>query len=190
MRSRAVSLPALCSRSRRSGPPPASASAEIRWSSSMRSRCLASGDKPRFVSDNGASRGRRFLGSEDAHSEMRSEPDGAEQEDYAKEQLCTHGEGAAQGRFERSHVFSRLHQNEHCAESQGHDENGCQEGSDDHFHASWLWPLQRGKEKDSAIGQKSERGRLAVAGNGISDREGFSASASKLSASQTSHRRR
>ena len=37
MRSRAVSLPALCSRSRRSGPPPASASALRRRNSSMRS---------------------------------------------------------------------------------------------------------------------------------------------------------
>ena len=35
MRSRAVSLPALCSRSRRSGPPPASASALRRRSSAM-----------------------------------------------------------------------------------------------------------------------------------------------------------
>src|SRR5271168_146114 len=40
MRSRAVSFPALCSRSLRSSPPPASASAEMRRSSSILSLCL------------------------------------------------------------------------------------------------------------------------------------------------------
>src|SRR6267142_2480404 len=100
MRSRAVSLQALCSRSRRSEPPPASASAEIRWSSSMRSRCFASEDKPRFVSDNGASRGRRFLSSEDAHSEVRGEPDGTEQKYDTKEQLRAHCSGSVKRGFQ------------------------------------------------------------------------------------------
>src|SRR5260370_719804 len=91
MRWRAVSLPALCSRSRRSGPPPASASSEVWRSSSIRSRCLPSGIKLRLGSDNGSSLGRGILRGKNAHGEMRGEPDGPEKQHDTQEQLCAHG---------------------------------------------------------------------------------------------------
>src|SRR5258708_6741108 len=78
MRSRAVSLPALCSRSRRSAPPPASVSSEIRRSSSLRSRRLSSGINLGLGSDNGSSLGRGFLWRKNTHGEMRGDPSGAE----------------------------------------------------------------------------------------------------------------
>src|SRR5580700_9453929 len=99
MRSRAVSLPALCSRSRRSGPPPASASAERRRSSSMRSLCFAAADKMGFGSDNGSSLGRGGLHGKDAHGEVGGEPHGAEKQYDAEKQLRAHGGSAVQRRF-------------------------------------------------------------------------------------------
>src|SRR6267142_68731 len=128
MRSRAVSFPALCSRSRRSAPPPASASSEMRRNSSMRSPCLAWGIRPGFVSDNGSSLGRGFLWGKDAHREMRGEPDGSEKQHDAEEQLRAHGGGALEGRFERSHVLRGPNENEHSREGHHHDEDGGQNG--------------------------------------------------------------
>src|SRR5260370_2572784 len=97
MRSRVVSLPVLCSRSRRSGPPPASASSEMRRSSSMRSRCLASEIKLGLVSGNRSSLGKGFLWGKNAHRKMRRDPDGSEQQYDTKEQLPAHLGGARQG---------------------------------------------------------------------------------------------
>src|SRR5216684_3531997 len=168
MRSRAVSLPALCSRSRRSGPPPASASSEMRRSSSIRSRCLASGIKLGLGSDNGSSRGRGFLRGKNAHGKMCGEPDGSEEQHYAQEQLRAHGGGALQGRFERSHVFRGSDENEHGAEGHRHDEDGGKNGSEDHFHGIEPGPPGSGMEKDSATGGKAERRRRSASGRAIS----------------------
>src|SRR5258708_1997103 len=134
MRSRAVSLPALCLRSRPCGPPPASASSEMRRSSSMRSRCLASEIKLGLVSDNRSSLGKGFLWGKNAHGKMRGEPDGSEEQHDAEEQLRAHGGGALEGRLERSHVFRGLDKNEHRSKGHRHDEDGGKSGSEDHFH--------------------------------------------------------
>src|SRR5437870_1557050 len=134
MRSRAVSLPVLCSRSRRSGPPPASASSEMRRSSSMRSRCLASGIKLRLGSDNGSSLGSGFLRSKNAHGKMGGEPDGSQEQHDTQEQFRAHGSGALHGRFERSHVLGGSHENKHGPQGHHHDKDGGQNGSEDHFH--------------------------------------------------------
>src|SRR6266851_1591281 len=184
MRSRAVSLPALCSRSRRSGPPPASASSEMRRSSSMRSRCLASEIKLDLVSDNGSSLGRGILQGKNAHGEMRGEPDGSEKQHDAEEQLSAHGGGALERRFERSHVFRGLDENEHGPECHRHDEDGGQNGSENHFHRTGIRPPGIGMEKDSATGGKAERRRRSAG------RRAINTSDSKLSVNQTNRRRR
>src|SRR5712664_531456 len=184
MRSRAVSLPALCSRSRRSGPPPASASTEIRWSSSMRSRCFASDIKQGLVSDNGSSLGRGFLWGKNAHGKMRGEPDGSEEQHDAKEQLRAHGGGALEGTLERSHVLRGLDKNEHRSEGHRHDEDGAKSGSEDHFHGVAPGPPGSGMKKDSATGEKAECGRRSVIWKPVR------ASVSRLSAVRTSRRRR
>src|SRR6266852_8820402 len=156
MRSRAVSLPVLCSRSRRSGPPPASASSEMQRSSSMRSRCLASGIKLGLGSDNGSSLGRGFFWRKNAHGEMRGDPSGSEKQYHAEEQFRAHGSGALERRFERSQVFSSLNKNEHGTESHRHNEDGRKNGSEDHFHGTGIEPPWFGKEKDSATSGKAE----------------------------------
>src|SRR6266702_2770160 len=140
MRSRAVSLPALCSRSRRSGPPPASASSEMRRSSSIRSRCWPSGIKLRLGSDNGSSLGRGILRGKNAYGKMRGEPDGPEQQHDTQEQLCAHGGGALERRFECRHVFRGLDKNKHCAEGHRHDKDRSENGSEDHLHATGFGP--------------------------------------------------
>lgn len=89
----------------------------------MRSRCFAAEDKMGFGSDNGSSLWRGFFNAKDADGEMRGEPDSTEEQDDAKEKLRGHGRGAVQGRFERSHIFRRLNENEHCAKSHRHDED-------------------------------------------------------------------
>src|SRR5260370_19399249 len=139
-RLRAVSLPVLCSRSRRSGPPPASASSEMWRSSSMRSRCLASGIKLRLGSDNGSSLGRGNFWRKNAYGEMRGKPDSSEKEYHAEEQFRAHGGGTPERRFERSHVFGSLNKNEHGAEGHRHDEDGRKNGSEDHFHGTGIGP--------------------------------------------------
>src|SRR5438046_4396323 len=136
MRSRAVSFPAWCSRSRRSGPPPAWASSEMRRSSSMRSRCLASGIKLGLGSDNGSSLGSGFLRSKNAHGKMGGEPDGSQEQHDTQEQFRAHGSGTLHGRFERSHVLGGSHENKHGPQGHHHDKDGGQNGSEDHFHRS------------------------------------------------------
>src|SRR5262249_7809778 len=110
MRSRAVSLPALCSRSRRSGPPPASASVLRRRKSSIRSWCLAlevdagaagDGAGAGRLSGKGFSRCGCFVLVEDAYGKVRGEPGGAEKEDNAEEQFGADSNGALRGRFDR-----------------------------------------------------------------------------------------
>src|ERR1700687_4142102 len=136
MRSRAVSLPALCSRSRRSGPPPASASASSLRSSSMRSWCLESDCETRLGSGNGTSGRRRFLDAENAHGEMRGQPDSAEEENHAEKQLGGDGNGALERRFDGGDVNRGADEGEHGGESHRHDEDGGQNGSEDSFHGN------------------------------------------------------
>src|SRR5712672_3071438 len=164
MRSRAVSLPALCSRSRRSAPPPASASSEIRRSSAMRSRCLSCGIRLGLVSANGASLDGGFLRRENAHGKVCGNPRGSEKQNNAKEHFRTHGKGALQGRLERSHIFGCANENEHRPEGQRYDQHGGESGGKDHFHGSEYGPLRSGMKKDNATGGKAERRRSAAAG--------------------------
>src|SRR5258708_23294904 len=162
MRWRAVSLPALCSRSRRSGPPPASASAEMRRSSSIRSGRLASEIKPGLVSANGSSLGRGFLRGKNADGEMRSKPHGSQQQDDTEEYLCGHGAGALQGGFQRGHILRGLDENVHGPQGHRHDEDGGKNGSEDHFHGTESGPPRCGMERDSATGEKAVRGSLSA----------------------------
>src|SRR5260370_33971580 len=140
MRSRAVSFPALCSPSRRSCPPPASASSAMRRSSSIRSRCFASAIKLGLGSDNGSSHGRRFLRGKNTHGQMGGEPDGSEKQHDAEEQFRTHSSGALERRFERRHVFRGLNKNEHGPECHRHDKYGRKNGSENHFHGTGIKP--------------------------------------------------
>src|SRR5260370_19869133 len=184
MRSRAVSLPALCSRSRRSGPPPASASSEIRRSSSIRSRRLDSEIRLGLGSDNGSSLGRGFLRGKNAHGKMCGEPHCSQQQDNTEEYLRAHGAGALQGSFQRSRVLGGPHENKHSAEGHRHDEDGGKNGSEDHFHGIEPGPPGSSMEKDSATGEKAERGRRSANGTAII------AVASRLSVNRTSRRAR
>src|ERR1700730_5471155 len=120
---------------------------------------------------------------------MRGEPDGTEEQDDAKEQLCAHSDGAVQGRLERGNILGRPNKNKHCTESHGHDEDGGHYRGDDHLHGSWTRPPPRGTEKDSATGGKSECRRPATSGGGPSDST-RDAGSLKLSASRTSRRPR
>src|ERR1700722_7133498 len=92
IRSRAVSLPALCSRSRRSGPPPASAS-KLRWRrSSIRSLCLAAAAEAEdFCSGKRRSGIDGLVFVEDADGQMSSEPSGTEEEDDAEDEFGADG---------------------------------------------------------------------------------------------------
>src|SRR5258708_34322534 len=155
MRSRAVSLTVLCSRSRRSGPPPASASSEIRRSSSMRSRCLAPGIKLRLGSDNVSSLGSGVFWHKNAHREMRGQPDSSKKQYNAEEQFRAHGSSTLERRFERSHVFRGPNKNEHGAEGHRHGEDGRENGSENHYHRTGIGPFRIGIEKDSATRAKS-----------------------------------
>src|SRR5690242_5086614 len=134
MRSRAVSLPALCSRSRRSGPPPASASASRRRSSPRRSRCLALAAAADLSSGKGASIGFRLVGSVDAHGEVRGEPGGAEKKHDTEKQLGAERESALQGGIERIHVERGADQDEHGAERQQDDEHDGDDEENGVFH--------------------------------------------------------
>src|SRR5258708_7483278 len=140
MRSRAVSLPVLCSRSRRSGPPPASASSEMRRSSSMRSRCLDSGIKLRLDSDNGSSLGRGFSWRKNAQGKMRGEPNSPKKQYHTEEQFRSHGHSALHRRIQRGHIFRGLNKHEHGTEGHRHDEDSSKNGSENHFHGTGIEP--------------------------------------------------
>src|SRR5512136_2984157 len=135
-RSRAVSLPALCSRSRRSGPPPASASAERRRSSSRRSCFSEDRAAADDLSGNGSSRRGCILPAVDAHGKVRSQPNRSEKQDYAKKQLCGDGQSAGKRRFDRGDVNGCAHQSEHGREGHRQDEDGGQEVSKNRFHGT------------------------------------------------------
>src|SRR5882762_3236959 len=96
--SRAVSLPALCSRSRRSAPPPASASWLRRSSSSIRPVCEVPGVADDFFSGKRPSRGWRFVHVENADSEVSCQPHGAQQQHNSKHNFRSDRAGTLQRR--------------------------------------------------------------------------------------------
>src|SRR5579863_6769106 len=134
MRSRAESFPALCSRSRRSGPPPASASAEMRRNWSMRSALATDSHVLRFFSAKRPSLGRFILWSEDQHGDVRGQPDGAEEQHNAEQNFRDDGAGARQRRFDGSDIQRGTHQDGHGAERGGHDHQNGQDGEEYPFH--------------------------------------------------------
>src|SRR5580704_2543755 len=158
MRSRAASLPALYSRSRRSGPPPASASADLRRSSSMRSSCFSFALAPAFFSGKLSSGSRWLIFGKDANGKMSGQPNGAEQEHHAEKKFRANGSSALERRLERGNVIRGFDENEHRAERHRNDEHGGQDGSENHFHESGAAQRSR-REKNSAIERKSECGR-------------------------------
>src|SRR5580692_4808820 len=123
MRSRAVSLPALCSRSRRSGPPPASASADWRRSSSMRSRCFSCALAVAFFSGKLSSGGGWFIFAEDTNGEMRGEPNSAEQQDNSENKFGNNGDSALERRRNRRDVVGGFHEDEHRGQRHRNDEH-------------------------------------------------------------------
>src|ERR1700739_2663555 len=114
MRSRAESFPDLCSRSRRSTPPPSSASADIRRSWSTRS-ALSDDSQVTFLSAKTASVGGTRLRSEDEHSEMSGEPHRPEEQKHAEKDLCGNRAGSRERRFDASDVKGGANQNDHSA---------------------------------------------------------------------------
>src|ERR1700753_1818978 len=130
IRSRAVRLPALCSRSRRSAPPPASASALSRRRSSMRSLCfVAAAEAADFGSDKRRSGIDGFVVMENAEREMRGEPGGAEKKNDTENEFGANGGGALGRRWDGGDVDRRADQSEHGGERHRDDEgNGDDRG--------------------------------------------------------------
>src|SRR6266403_4455594 len=132
--SRAVSLPALCSRSRRSGPPPASASSLRLRNSAIRPCCefAVAGDD--FFSGTRLSRGMRFLYMENADSKVRGEPYRAEKQRDPKHDLRADCRSASHRRLDGRHFQSCADQHKHGNQRHNNDQNRCQNGSQDSFH--------------------------------------------------------
>src|SRR5450631_2721590 len=127
MRSRAVSLPALCSRSRRSPPPPASASVDNFRNSSMRPLCLdCKLGRLFFFSGKRPSRERGFFFAKNANRQVRGHPHRAQQEHDAEQQLGANGGGALHRRNNGGDVHGGLHQDKHRAEAHDHDQHGSE----------------------------------------------------------------
>src|SRR5271170_5454359 len=159
MRSRAVSLPALCSRSRRSGPPPASASDSRRRRSSMRSWCLLRAGEAELCSGKGSSRGRRQIFAKDADREMGGQPDGAEKQDDAEKQLRTDGCGSLERRIDGGDVDGGAHQSEHRGEGHRDGEKNSENGGEDHFHENGFAARYRCAER-IAQSRENQNGRF------------------------------
>src|ERR1700730_10664832 len=134
MRSRAVSFPALCSRSRRSSPPPASASTDNLRSSSMRLRCLACELGAAFFFSGKRTSRECFLLAEDTNREMSRQPDGPEEEHYSQEHLRAHSYCPLRRRSNGGDVDGGLHQDKHGAQAHGHDQDSGENRSKNHFH--------------------------------------------------------
>src|SRR5258708_17412090 len=111
--SRAVSLPALCSRSRRSAPPPASASWLRRSRSSIRPVCEAPGVADDFLSGKRASGGWRFVHVEKADTRGSCQPHGADEEHNSKHNFRSDRAGTLQRRSYRGDLQRGIDQYEH-----------------------------------------------------------------------------
>src|ERR1700722_1992551 len=158
IRSRAVNLPALCSRSRRSAPPPASAWALRRRGSSIRSLCFAAAAEAEdFVSDKRRSGIDGFVVVEDADGEMGGEPGCAEEKDDAEDEFGGYGDGALSGGWDGCDIHGRADESEHGGEGHRDDQSDRDNGGDDFFHGEEmaLRGLRR-TQKDSAGGGKNE----------------------------------
>src|ERR1700756_3180798 len=120
IRSRAESFPALCSRLRRSAPPPASASSEMRRNCSIRS-ALVDDSQVRFFSAKRPSLGLVALWSENQNRRMRGQPYRAEQQHDTEQNFRKNGPGARERRLDRSDIQSGAHQDNHRTQRGGHD---------------------------------------------------------------------
>src|SRR5215813_11836368 len=107
MRSRAVSFPALCSRSRRSGPPPASASSLRRPSSSIRLLAECGASAREAFSDKRTSVRSRIFRVENAYGKVRGDPYGAEQKNDAEQQFRSNSDETLNRRLDCRDVFGR-----------------------------------------------------------------------------------
>src|SRR5579871_6844000 len=134
MRSRAVSLPALCSRSRRSGPPPASASALRRRRSSIRSLCFAA-EAAEILSDKRGSGIDGFVVVEDADGKVGGEPRSAKKKDDTEDDFGADGSGALRRRRYGGDVDRRAHESEHGCEGHRDDQRNRDDGGEDLFHS-------------------------------------------------------
>ncbi len=74
------------------------------------------------------------LSAEDAYGEMGGQPNSAEKQDNAKEQLGGDGGGALDGRFERRYVERGFNEDKHGGKSQPNDKNGGHDGGYDRFN--------------------------------------------------------
>src|SRR5579859_1789873 len=146
MRSRAVSLPALCSRSRRSGPPPASASALRRSNSSRRPCCRFAAAAGIFLSGTRLS-GWRFFCLKNADREMGGNPDGSEQKNDAEDNFRGKGQRALQRRGNRGDTQGSVNQNIHRGQCQC---DGKQRGDD---RGEKLFHKENREAKPSTMGK-------------------------------------
>src|SRR5262249_542657 len=138
MRSRAVSLPDLCSRSRRSGPPPASASALRRRNSSRRFSCGLDGAAEGFCSGMRVSGRRWFLQMENGDGKMGGHPHGSQQQDNAKDQLRGDRERTLHRRLDGGDLQGGAHQRKHRSKRQRDNQDRSQDGSEDLLHEKLL----------------------------------------------------
>src|SRR5579859_409697 len=129
MRSRAESLPALFSRSRRSAPPPASASADWRRSSSMRLCFFSFALAAAFFSGKFSSWRGRLIFPKDPNREVRREPDRAKKQHHSEKQLGGNGCRALERRIQGRHIIGGLDEEEHRAESHPDDEQSGKDRS-------------------------------------------------------------
>src|SRR5579863_3480472 len=134
MRSRAVSLPALCSRSRRSGPPPASASALRRSNSSRRPCCRFAEAGDDFFSSTRLSGRRRVFYLKNADREMGSNPDGSEQKNDAQDNFGGEGQRALQWRSNCCNPQGGVNQNIHRGQSKCDGKQRGDDGGEKLFH--------------------------------------------------------
>src|SRR5215472_5580435 len=134
MRSRAVSLPALCSRSRRSAPPPASASVVRRRSSSSRNSCGVTGAGDCFGSAKRFSSRYPVWYVENAHGEVRGHPHRSQEQYDAQNELGPDGKRPLDRRMDHRDPRRRGNQRKHGAERQRDDQDRGQNGGEDLLH--------------------------------------------------------
>src|SRR2546421_7854223 len=149
MRSRAVSLPALCSFSRRSAPPPASASSLRRRNSCRRSAADFVMGARMFFSAKRTSVRRQILCAKYSHSEMRGNPDCAEQQDDSEQQLGPNGRDSIRRGLNGSHVFGGNHESVHSRKGLRDREDHYKSGGQHHFHMR-LRPFTIRRDENSA----------------------------------------
>src|SRR5580692_2606715 len=121
IRSRAESFPALCSRSLRSAPPPASASADILRNCSTRSAFAEDCHVTLVFSAKRSSVGWFILWRKNQHGQVRCQPYRAQQQHDSQHYFCSDRSGSFHRRFNRRHIQRCTHQD--CHGAQGHRHN-------------------------------------------------------------------